>query len=135
MVERLLVALVLLTLGVIIYRVMIRQQKRRTSELAPTEPLFAGLKPGIPIILYFTTPMCAPCKTQQMPALERLRARLGEAVQIVQVDATKQPDAARRWGVLSVPTTFVLDGLGTTLAINHGVAETDTLQRQIQGAA
>lgn len=135
MIERLILALGLLAIGVIAYRVMIRQQIRRTSELAPTEPLFAGLTPGVPIILYFTTPTCAPCKTQQTPALERLQARLGEAVQIVRVDATQQPDAAQRWGVLSVPTTFILDGQGTTLAINHGVAETDTLQRQLEGAA
>jgi len=131
MIERLIATLFLLALGVIAYRLMIAWQVRRTTALAPTDPLLTGLKSGVPTVLYFTTPMCAPCKTQQTPALERLQAQLGEAVQIVRVDATEQPDAAQRWGVFSVPTTFILDGRGTTLAINYGVTEVNTLKQQI----
>jgi thiol-disulfide isomerase/thioredoxin len=133
MVERLLIALALLALGVIVYRLMIRRQIRRTSEMAAVgDPLLRGLKPGVPIILYFTTPTCVPCKTQQTPALERLQGELGDGVQILRVDATEDPDAAQRWGVISAPTTFVLDGNRATLAVNHGVAEADKLRRQLE---
>ncbi|MCC6805525.1 MAG: thioredoxin family protein [Anaerolineae bacterium] len=131
MIERLIAALVLLAVGVVAYRLVIAWQIRRACAAAPCDPLLAGLKPGVATVLYFTTPMCAPCKTQQTPALERLKAQLGEAVQIVRVDATEQPDAAQRWGVLSVPTTFVLDGRGATLAVNNGVAEANKLQQQL----
>lgn len=135
MVERLLAALLLLALGVIAYRWLIWRQIKRTTALAPSDPLLSGLKPGIPTILYFTTPTCAPCKTQQTPALERLQQELGDAVQIVRVDATEHPDAAQRWGVFSAPTTFVLDPRGATLAVNHGVAEAGKLRQQLHGAA
>lgn len=131
MIERLIAALVLLVVGVVAYRTLLVWQIRRTKALAPSDPLLAGLKPGVPTVLYFTTPMCAPCKTQQTPALERLKAQLGEAVQIVRVDATEHPDAAQRWGVLSVPTTFILDGKGATRAVNNGVTEANTLRQQI----
>ena len=131
MIERLLVALALLALGFAAYQVINRRQISRTTALAPHDPLLSGLKPGIATIVYFTTPTCIPCKTQQMPALTRLQQELGEAVQIVQVDATEDPDAAQRWGVLSVPTTFVLDATGTTRAVNHGVAEADKLRQQL----
>ena len=132
MIERLIAAIVLLALGAIGYRMMIRRQIRRTTALAASDPLLSGLKAGIPTILYFTTPMCIPCKTQQTPALKSLQDELGEAVQILRVDATEQPDAAQRWGVFSAPTTFVLDGRGTTLAVNHGVAEAAKLRTQLQ---
>ncbi len=135
MLERLLIALVLLALGVVGYRWMIGRQIKRTAALAPSDPLLRDLMPGVPTILYFTTPMCIPCKTQQSPALERLQRELGNGVQIVKVDATEHPDAAQRWGVFSAPTTFILDGRGTTLAVNHGVAEADKLRQQLQGAA
>ncbi len=134
MIERLAAALFLLAFGVITYRLMIARQIRRTTALAPTDPLLSGLKPGVPTILYFTTPTCIPCKTQQTPALNRLQDELGEAVQIVKVDATEDEAAAQRWGVIGAPTTFVLDGHGATLAINHGVAETLKLKQQL-GAA
>lgn len=131
MIERLIAAAILLAVGLVAYRLVIAWQIRRTTALAPSDPLLADVKPGVATVLYFTTPMCAPCKTQQTPGLDRLKAQLGEAVQIIRVDATEQPDAAKRWGVLSVPTTFVLDGRGTTLAVNNGVAEANKLLQQI----
>ena len=132
MVERLAAALVLLAVGLIAYRFLIWRQIRRTTALAPTDPLLSGLKPGVATILYFTTPTCIPCKTQQTPALACLQKELGEALQIVRVDATEHPDAAERWGVFSAPTTFILNGRGVTLAVNHGVAEADKLRHQLQ---
>ena len=132
MIERLIAAIVLLALGAISYRLMIRRQIRQTTMLAASDPLLSGLKAGVPTILYFTTPTCIPCKTQQTPALKSLQDELGEAVQILRVDATEQPDAAQRWGVFSAPTTFVLDGQGATLAVNHGVAEAAKLRTQLQ---
>lgn len=134
MIERVLVALVLLALGVGAYAVVNRRQIRRATVLATQDPLLNGLRAGVATIVYFTTPTCIPCKTQQLPALNRLQQELGESVQIVRVDATENPDAAQRWGVLSVPTTFVLDASGTTRAVNHGVTETAKLRQQLQVA-
>lgn len=135
MIERLIAALVLLAVGYVAYRWMIRRQMRQATALAPSDPLLSGLTPGVATIVYFTTPTCIPCKTQQTPALKRLQDELGAAVQIVRVDATEQPEAAQRWGVFSAPTTFILDGHGVTLAVNHGVAEADKLRRQLQATA
>ncbi len=134
MIVRFAAAVVLIAVGLIAYRWMIARQIRQTTALAPTDPLLSGIVPGVPTIVYFTTPMCIPCKTQQMPAISRLQSELGAALQVVKVDATEQPDAAKRWGVFCAPTTFVLDGRGTTLAVNHGVAEVETLRHQLGGA-
>ena len=135
MIERLIATVFLLAFGVIAYRFMIWRQIKQTTALAASDPLLSGIKPGVATILYFTTPTCIPCKTQQTPALKRLQDELGEALQIVRVDATEQPDAAQRWGVFSAPTTFILDGQGVTLAVNHGVAEADKLRKQLRATA
>ncbi len=91
------------------------------------------LQPGIPAILYFTTPDCAPCRTRQRPALEALQAKLGaEGVQVIEVNAAAQPELADSWGVLSVPTTFILDRSGRPRRVNHGVQNTRALQNQIR---
>lgn len=90
-----------------------------------------AIRPGVPAILYFTTPSCAPCKTIQRPALARLQARLGDCLQVIEVDASVRTDLADYWGVLSVPTTFVIDSRGRPRCVNHGVASAGKLLRQI----
>ena len=130
MIERLLITILLLAVGLIAYRLWIARQKQTATALVAIDPLLTGMQPGVPVIVYFTTPTCIPCRTQQMPALERLRNEV--TVQIVKVDATEDSAAADRWGVFSAPTTFVIDGRGVTRAVNHGVADFHTLKTQLQ---
>jgi thioredoxin 1 len=93
--------------------------------------LFSG-PPEKPVIVYFTTPDCVPCKTVQRPAIERVSNLLGEKLQVVEIDATQQPDLAKTWGVMSVPTTFVLDARGEARYVNNGVARAEKLLEQLQ---
>lgn len=89
------------------------------------------IQPGVPAILYFTTPTCAPCRTVQRPALSRLVEQKGEAVQVIEIDASAEPELANYWGVLSVPTTFIIDSKGRPRRVNHGIASSQKLGRQI----
>lgn len=91
-----------------------------------------SIRPGIPAILYFTTPTCVPCKTIQRPALAKIQERLGGSVQVIEVDAAAHPELANYWGVLSVPTTFIIDAHGRPRRVNHGVSSAEKLERQIE---
>jgi thiol-disulfide isomerase/thioredoxin len=93
---------------------------------------FAAYQSGHPAIVYFTTPTCAPCKTIQRPAIEKLKKKLGEQLQVFEVDASAEPELAQDWGVLSVPTTFVIDSEGTPRHVNHGVATAEKLTYQLE---
>jgi thiol-disulfide isomerase/thioredoxin len=92
--------------------------------------LFTTL-PDKPVIVYFTTPDCVPCKTVQRPALNQVRALFGESLQVIEIDATQRPDLAKTWGVMSVPTTFLLDSRGEARYVNNGVARAEKLMEQI----
>lgn len=93
--------------------------------------LFDSL-PGKPVLVYFTTPTCVPCKTVQKPAIQQVCNSFGEHLQIIEIDATERPDLAERWGVMSVPTTFLLDARGQARYVNNGVARAEKLMQQIQ---
>ena len=88
---------------------------------------------GKPVLLYFTTPSCAPCKTVQRPAIQRLREITGEKLEVVEIDASERPEMASQWGVLSVPTTFIIDAQGQPRFVNHGVTPAEKLLQQVNG--
>jgi thiol-disulfide isomerase/thioredoxin len=88
--------------------------------------------PNKPVLIYFTTPDCAPCKTVQRPAIDRVSNLLGEKLEVVEINAYEQPDLAKIWGVMSVPTTFVIDERGEARYVNNGIARAEKLLEQIQ---
>lgn len=113
-----------------------RWQMRRLGRAAAGPLLGLETRPAnTPAVLYFRTPECVVCATAQRPALDRLEADLGSGVHIIEVDAAAQPAVADYWGVLSVPTTFVIDAGGQPRAINHGLTSKDKLKQQILGAS
>jgi thioredoxin 1 len=116
--------------GLLLYWLWNRAQMRR---LGKADRGLAGFIPGKMSILYFTTPDCVPCKTQQRPALHKLMD-WGIDVQIIEIDATQQPYLADYWGVLSVPTTFIIDRNLQPRALNHGVANANKLRQQLKAA-
>ena len=105
MTERILIFGLIVVAAVILYRVYSAWQLRRAGQLAITDPILANFIGGKPGILLFTADFCVPCKTQQQPAIEQL---IDEAdhVQYLRVDIEHSPEAAKRWGVLSLPTTY-----------------------------
>lgn len=127
-IQRLLLAALIAGAGVGLYllanRVILARIRGRRLGLE-------SILPGVPAILYFTTPTCIPCKTVQRPALAQLMADLGDHLQVIEVDCTERPDLADYWGVLSVPTTFVIDAQGEPRHINHGVTRADKLFAQL----
>jgi thioredoxin-like negative regulator of GroEL len=111
-----------------------RRNLAQVAQTAPLDPILQDTQRGIPTIVYFTTPGCVPCKTQQQPALARLKANSDQPIQIIQIDAAEQPEVAQRWGVMTAPTTFVLDAQGKPRAVNYGVADEHKLRQQLLSA-
>ncbi len=121
------IGIILLGLGaywLVNQRLLSRAKNNLNSLLSPL--------PNKPVIVYFTTPDCAPCKTVQRPALEKLINLLGEKLHVVEIDATEHPDLAKTWGVMSVPTTFLLDSRGEARYVNNGVTRAKKLMEQLQ---
>ena len=126
---RFVLAIVIIAFGIFAYwcvnqRSLLKAQNNALS-------LFGAL-PDKPVIVYFTTPDCAPCKTIQRPALNKLSSLMGDKLQVIEIDATQRPDLAHQWGVMSVPTTFLLDARGEARYVNNGVARVEKLMEQLQ---
>ena len=59
-----------------------------------------------PVLVDFYADWCGPCKVQS-PILEEVKSDLGGNVRIVKVDIDKNPQAARKFGVQSIPTLIL----------------------------
>jgi thioredoxin 1 len=101
--------------------------KRRAAAAAAD---LEGYRSGGAALVYFSSPVCAPCRAVQRPAVERFKEAVGNEVQVIEVDAAARPDIAERWGVFSLPTTVFLDAAGKPRTVNPGVASTETLLSQ-----
>jgi len=127
--ERIGWAVVLSVLGLALFYGINRLVLRRAFAQARRSAL---IPQGRPAILYFTTPNCAPCRTIQRPAIYQLQELLGDKLKVLEVDASAQPELASQWGVMSVPTTFIIDAQGQPRHVNHGVATIDRLLDQLR---
>lgn len=121
----LIISSIAIGLFVLYNRVLLSRSKQRYR-------LLENFHLGTPAILYFTTPTCVPCKTVQRPAIQQIKHQMGPRLQVIEVDAAARPDLAADWGVLSVPTTFLLDSKGRPRHVNHGVTRAEKLQQQLE---
>jgi len=126
---RLLVLLaVVAAAGILWFVLSWRTHRFRAATAADLLPIPRGAGA---LVIAFTTPDCAPCRTAQRPALERLHVAHPQAVSIREIDATVEPELAQRFGILSVPSTVVIDRHGRVVAINHTLAASGKLAAQL----
>ena len=126
---RFVIALAIIGFGLLIYWWM---NQRLLSRAQTNGHALIGKLPHKPVIVYFTTPDCVPCKTIQRPALNQLSNAMGDKLEVIEIDATQRPDLASEWGVFSVPTTFLLNDRGEARYVNNGVARIEKLMEQLQ---
>ncbi|MFN3332954.1 MAG: TlpA family protein disulfide reductase [Caldilinea sp.] len=130
--ERFVILAVVLAAALLVYALWkLWQGKRLRSLREITRPVHLppGVTAGKPTVLYFTTSDCAQCRYQQTPILTQLQARVDVAVH--RLDAIEQQTLAKVYGIMTVPTTVVLDPELRPVAINHGVAPLQKLHGQV----
>ncbi|MGH2348808.1 MAG: thioredoxin family protein [bacterium] len=126
---RLLMLLAVVAAGALLWAVLWwRTRRYRDTIAADLLPVPRGTRA---LVIAFTTPDCAPCRTAQRPALERLHDSHPRDVEVREIDATVEPKLADRFGILSVPSTVVISRQGHVLAINHTLALATKLAAQL----
>jgi thioredoxin-like negative regulator of GroEL len=131
MLERLSITFVMALFG----WVMLSLMKRRQVALANRASRRAHGKTKTPSIVYFWSDGCSVCKRTQRPILDRIVAECGnERLVLTAYSVDQTPDVAEKWGVRTLPTTFVLDSAGTIRHANNGLAVAELLRSQLRGA-
>jgi hypothetical protein len=129
---RILATVTMAGLGWLVWKLVDRSVLGRAGSRPPLDNILPGdFVPGLPGLLVFGSPDCRTCVSAQKPAVHSLANRLGKAIQILDVDVTTRPELAESYGVLSLPTIFVLDRNGAPRKVNHGFVAAGELHRQL----
>jgi thiol-disulfide isomerase/thioredoxin len=87
--------------GCEMYRLSARWRGIRSHRLDRVELGELGVASDAEVVVHFTHPLCADCRTLE----ERLRS---EGRNVVAVDVSKRPEVARKYGVALVPTAVAV---------------------------
>jgi thioredoxin 1 len=82
-----------------------------------------------PVLVDFYADWCGPCKMMN-PILKDLKKKMGDAINIIKVDAEKNADAAIKYNVRGVPTLILFKD-GQILWQQSGVVQANQLQEII----
>jgi thiol-disulfide isomerase/thioredoxin len=127
-----LVALVLLAVGLGLLRRALAGRLRRGSgeTLTPSDVGATEAFGARATLVQFSTPTCAQC-----PGTARLLRGIAEehpGVVHLEVDLTRHPEVADRFGVLQTPTTLLVDAGRRVHARIGGAPRRDALDRELQ---
>lgn len=108
-------------------------QRWRAYELSRLEA--RDVAGSVPVVLAFTADRCGQCRLQQRPILRDLQRHHGHLFVVREVDVEQDVELAKRFGVLTLPTTVVVAPSGRVVARNTGVVSAAVLLEQVRWAA
>ncbi|MEB4207816.1 thioredoxin family protein [Mycobacterium sp. 94-17] len=107
----------------------------RTVDPAPDQDTEAdaaalGLSRSGPTVVHFSAPWCGPCDRVRR-VVEQVCDNLGDVAHI-EIDLDANPETARRYSVLSLPTTLIFDAQGRQRYRTSGVPKAADLRSALQ---
>jgi thiol-disulfide isomerase/thioredoxin len=129
MIERLLITVAIMALLGGVFLLM----KRRQIALANRASRRLNQSSRLPTIVYFWSNGCPVCKMTQRRILDGVLAEYGtEQLAFTAYNTDETPDIAKEWGVMTLPTTFLLDSTGTIRQVNNGLVTVENLRKQLE---
>ena len=90
----------------------------------------AVLSSDVPVLVDFWAEWCVPCHMVS-PVVEEIAREKGEALRVAKLNVDDNPETARRYGVMSIPTLIVFRA-GEERARLIGARGKDAILKEIE---
>lgn len=108
----------------------IRETATRPNRDTDADIAALGLSRSGPTVVHFSAPWCGPCDRVRR-VVEQVCDDLGDVAH-VEVDLDANPETARRYSVLSLPTTLIFDADGRQRYRTSGVPSSADLRSALK---
>jgi thioredoxin 1 len=88
------------------------------------------LKSDVPVLVDFWADWCVPCHMVS-PVVEEIGQDKSDVIRVAKLNVDDNPDTARRYGVMSIPTLILFVG-GEERARVVGAKPKETILRELQ---
>jgi thiol-disulfide isomerase/thioredoxin len=98
-------------------------------------PLPVDIKPGLPTLLYFWTPDCVQCRSQEIyleDAASKLKQR-GKELNVKKINAQQENEFASLFRIITVPTIVLVDPNGNIAIWNPGLMQSKRIVNLFSG--
>lgn len=82
-----------------------------------------------PVLVDFWASWCMPCRMQG-PILAQVAEEVGDRAVVGKINVDEEPDLARQYGIMSIPTLMVFEN-GQVVAQANGVTSKDRLIKML----
>lgn len=103
---------------------------RQTAPAAEQDTSDLGLSHSGPTVVHFSADWCGPCASVRR-VVDQVCADLPDVAH-VEIDIDANPNAAKRFSVLSLPTTFIFDADGRQRYRTAGVPKAAVLRSALE---
>ena len=117
-VTRFIISVGIFLAGFVIYRLVQYMQIKKAARNSDLPP---GFIPGTTAVVVFSSPNCSVCKTVLIPTLSALKQLPEINIQVIELDIIQHAGISKEWGIMSVPTMYILDANGKPIFVNNGV--------------
>jgi thioredoxin 1 len=83
-----------------------------------------------PVLYDFSATWCGPCR-MQTPIIEELRKKMGDVIEIKEVDVDQHMDLAEKYRIRVVPT-LIIEKDGKIVKSMEGVTDAATLENLLK---
>jgi thioredoxin 1 len=83
-----------------------------------------------PVLYDFSATWCGPCRMQK-PKLEELKKKMGDAIEIKEIDVDENSELAGKYRISVVPT-LIIEKDGKIIHTMEGVTDAATLEKLLK---
>lgn len=111
--DRLAILAIVSAAALCLYGLLLLYRRRWTEppERLAVDRLGLELMEGCCAFVLFSSPSCRPCKAA-LAVVESVVGKSRGVTEIVQIDATEQPDLAHDYAIRTIPTVFLITASG-----------------------